>query len=494
MSKFNLLKRLQLKSVKTTTIFIFIISLFFLFNLLLSPFSLRMDFSKSKAYSLSSSTKKILNKLEKPILIKFFVSSDIPTKLIPLKNDVIDLLNEYEKQNNKVDLKIVDPKNNSKTLDEAKSVGIPELQFSQLEKDKYALSKVYFGILISYQDKKEVLSQVSDTASLEYNLTAAIYKLSNKDIAKVEIIGQSETSNPSVDDQLTSLTKVLRQQFEVVFTDKISDSAKTVLIFDDNKKTYSYEEISSIKKYLNSGGKIIFFVDGVWVEDNFTTQPTKNNFEKVFKDYGITLNNNLILSANAETVNFGNGLVSFFVPYPFWLKTNNFNNKISYFSNISQLTFPWASSINISKKDNIEVNPLVYSADRSWEQKSSSASSGFILDPRAIPQPQIKELNKKLLAVDVKVKNKGEFFLIPSSRFVLERYFSKSSGNLELVFNIVNDFASSGALSGIRQRQISFYPLPDLNDQMKDLFKYLNIFLLPLVFVIYGAVRLIKRK
>jgi len=84
--------------------------------------------------------------------------------------------------------------------------------------------------------------------------------------------------------------------------------------------------------------------------------------------------------------------------------------------------------------------------------------------------------------------------LIPSSRFVLEKYFSKNSGNLELVLNIVNDFASSGALSGIRQRQISFYPLPDLNDQMKDLFKYSNIFLLPLVFVIYGAVRLIKRK
>ena len=471
---------------------VFIIGLFFLFNLLLSPFSLRMDFSKNKAYNLSSSTKKILNKLEKPITMKFFVSSDIPTKLIPLKNAVIDLLNEYKKQNNKVDLKIVDPKNDNKTLDEAKSVGIPELQFSQLEKDKYALSKVYFGILISYQDKKEIFSQVSDTASLEYNLTAAIYKLSNKDIAKVEIVGQSETFDPSTD-QLASLTKVLRQQFEVVFTDKISDSAKTILIFDNNQKEYSDEEINSIKKYLNNGGKIIFFVDGVWVEDNFTTQPTKNNLEKVFRDYGISLNNNLILSANAETVNFGNGLVSFFVPYPFWLKTNSFDSKIGYFSNINQLTFPWASSINISKKENIEVNPLVYSTDRSWEQKNSSAS-GFILDPQAIPQPQIKELNKKLLAVNVKVKNKGGFFLIPSSRFILEKYFSKSSGNLELVLNIINDFTSGGALLGIRQRQISFYPLPDLNDQMKNLFKYSNIFLLPLVFAIYGAVRLIKRK
>lgn len=492
MNKFNLLQKLKILSMKKSSIFIFIVVAFIILNLILSPLSLKIDFSKGKAYSLSKSTKKILSNLEKPITIKFFVSSDIPSKLIPLKNDVTDLLNEYKRQNGKVDLKIVDPKNDKTALADATSAGILELQYSQLDQDKYALSKVYFGILVSYQDKNEVISQVSDTASLEYNLTSAIYKLSNTDIAKIGIIGQQDVSDPALG-QITSLIKVLRQQFDLSFSDKIESDAKTIFIFDDGKKAYSQEEIDSIKKYLNDGGKMVFFVDRIRVEDSLATSFAKNNLGKLFSDYGINLENNFVLSVNAEMVNFGNGTVSFLAPYPFWLKTNIFNNKFGYFSNISQVSFPWVSSISVNKKNGVEVSPLIQSTDRSWEQKSAS-DSGFILDPQKIPQPSLRELGKRTLAVDVKLKDKGEFILFPSSKFVLDKYMSQNSGNLGLILNITNDFASRGALSGIRQRQVSFYPLPDLSSEMKNVFKYSNIFLLPLAFALYGAFRLIKRK
>lgn len=478
----------KLKSLKRTSLFVFILTVFVGLNIVLSPISLKLDLSKGMAYSLSPSSKNIIHKLKQPVTIEFFVSSDIPTRLIPLRNDVTDLINEYKRESSKVVVKIVDPKSNSQIADDAKNAGIPALQFSQLEQDKYAVSTAYFGILVSYQGKQAVLSQVTDTSSLEYDLTSSIYKLTNTSPAKVEIMGQAETGDPNTN-QLTNLAKVLRQQFTVSFNGDIDDNAKTILLFDDGKKSYSDEEIAGLKKYLEKGGKIIFFVDRIWVADNLTTQIAKNNLEKLFSDYGVSENNNLILSSTAELVNFGSSLNSFYMTYPFWLKTNVLNNKSSYFSNINQLTFPWTSSISTSKKNGVTIDPLVYSTDQSWEQKNS-----FVLDPQLIPQPAVAEIGKKLLAVDVKTNNNGEFVLIPTSRFVFDKYLSQNSGNLGLVLNITNDFASSGALSGIRQRQVSFYPLPDISDNMKNVFKYVNILLLPLAFALYGAFRLIKRK
>jgi len=83
--------------------------------------------------------------------------------------------------------------------------------------------------------------------------------------------------------------------------------------------------------------------------------------------------------------------------------------------------------------------------------------------------------------------------VIASSRFVLERYLSRTTDNLEFLLNIVNNFAAKGALLGIRQREVAFYPLPDLSESQKDLFRYLNIFLLPSFLAIFGFFRLWQR-
>jgi len=41
---------------------------------------------------------------------------------------------------------------------------------------------------------------------------------------------------------------------------------------------------------------------------------------------------------------------------------------------------------------------------------------------------------------------------------------------------------------------VGFYPLPELSDSSKDVFKYGNILLLPVLFGIYGAFRVMRRK
>lgn len=497
----SFVKLFKLDKVERQLIYLVTITIFVVINFFLSPVSLRFDLSSGQAYTLSGATKKILRNLEDVVNLKFFVSSDLPTRLLPVKTDVIDFLNEYKKAGgSKIIVKILDPKKDQKALDQVKNAGIPELQFSQLEADKYAVTASYFGISINYEDKKEIIAQATDLESLEYNLTAAIYKLARKQLPKIGIVGKEDVSDPSQDD-LYSLKKVLTQQFDTSPINISSDSAETeissnyksVLIFDNNKKEYSQQEIDAIKKYLEKKGTAVFFVDGTWVLDNLQTESARHNLFGLIKNWGVEVNKNLVLSTSAELVNFGNETMQFFTPYPFWIKTNNFNGKTSYFSNINQLTFPWVSSLTPTKKTGFEVTELIKTTARSWEQKGPPAG-GFILDPQNIPQPEEKDLKEFIVAAQSKSKNGGEIVIIPSSRFIQERYLTRTSDNLGFTLNLLNDLASGGALSGIRQRAVSFYPLPDLNENQKDIFKYLNILLLPGLLTVLGGLRLMQRK
>lgn len=493
----NILKVFRLFRFDKQTIFFLAIILFLGANVLLVPFALRLDLSKGRAYTLSSSTKKILKNIDKSVTINFYASSDLPTKLLPLKREVTDLLNEYKKSGGtKVHLNILDPKKDANALSKAKTDSIPELQFSQVEKDKYAVTTAYFGIAIIKDEKKELLPQVTEPESLEYNLTAAIYKLTRKDTAKIGFIGLPEIPDPQ-QDPVATLRRLLAQQFEISTVNvssasadnKIDQSVKSVLVFDTGAKEYDSQEIESIKQYLSAGGKGLFFTDGVWVQADLTTTDAKHNLSAILSDWGVSIDKNFVLSASSEVVNFGNELVSYFVPYPFWVKTSNFDTKSSFFSNINQLTYPWTSSISVGKKSNITTNAIVRTTKQSWEQTNT-----FLLHPQNIPQPTQKDLKDFVITAHAKNKSGGAIAVVPSSRFAADRYLSRGSDNLEFILNIVNEFASGGALSGIRQRVVTFSPLPDLPENQKDIFKYTTILLLPALFGVLGAVRLMKRK
>ncbi len=477
------------KKTKLYTIYLLAIAVFLLMNFLVSSYSLRWDFSYGGAYTLSSSTKKIVKNLDDIVMIKFFVSSDLPTRLLPLKNEVIDLLNEYHKENQgKMTVKILDPQKDTAALNEAKNLGIPALQFSQLEQDKYAVTSSYMGIAISYGSKNEILPQVTDVGSLEYNLTAAIYKLTNKVPVKIGVIGSST--------QITELDKVLRQQFTVDYLDISSQSAtktidpsyKTVIVID-NKSGLDATAIQALQSYLDNKGKVIFFHDGVQVDANLTASIVTDNLTGLFDRYGIKINQDLLLSDNAEVVNFGNSQMSFLVPYPFWIKTSVFNAQMPYFSNINQLMFPWTSAITLEKKSGVETTALVKTDTKSWDQ-----TSNFVLDPQSIPQPHSKDLKQFIVAAEAKKSGQGEIVVVSSSRFPFDQYLSQLSDNVSFALNVTNNFASGGALSGIRQRAVSFYPLPNMSAGNQDIFRYGNILALPVLFALYGAWRLIKRK
>lgn len=484
-----------LKNLKKQTLYLVGLAVFVIINVVVSNFAVRLDLSSGHAYSLSSATKKIIKNLDKTTTIKFFVSSDLPTRLLPLKNDVVDLLDEYKRANRKIQIQYVDPKKDQKIAGEARDNGIPELQFSQLDRDKYAVTTAYFGLLLTSGDKKESIPQVTDTTNLEYNLSAALYKLSRKDLVRVGVVGLQDSLNPQ-EDPIGTLRRVLQQQFSLESigigsssaSKKIDQSFKTVLVFS-GQQDFDEPAITALNSYVNDGGKVVIFSDGVKVEDNLVATKAQSKLLPFLSSTGLTFNQDLVLSNSAELVNFGNQMVNFLTPYPFWIKTGSFNTKTSYFSNVSQMSYPWVSSITTKSKNGWTAQELVRTSKESWDQKDN-----FALSPQAIPQPTRNQIKDFVVSAESKSINGGHVVLIPSSRFVLDRFLSRSSDNVEFVLNMVNDMASGGALSGIRARSTGIYPLTEISENNKDIFKYGNMFVLPALLALYGAWRLVKRK
>jgi ABC-type uncharacterized transport system involved in gliding motility auxiliary subunit len=479
------------KIIGLDALYVVLIILVIAGNFFLQGLFLKLDFSKGRAYTLSPSTRKVVSRLDKTATVTFYVTSALPSQLAPYKRQVDDLLGEYRSDGHgKVSIVVKDPSKDQKTAQEAQSYGVPSLQFSQQEKNKYAVSTAYFGIGLSYDNKKTTVQKVVDISNLEYDLTSSLYKLSTKELPKIGMIGTDVISN-----QLQSLQQAAANQFLLTSSASPEASMKAIVVFDSDSKEYSTEEAMLIQKYVDQGGKALVFVDGIWInaDQQLSTQKAGHNLSSLLKHWGITLRENFILSTSAQLINYtprnSESQMQLLAPYPFWIKTNNFRSGTSFFSNINQVVFPWVSSLSLTKTTGYSPEPLITTPAQSWELAGS-----VNLSPEAIVEPKQSDLSSFNLAASSKaVSGGGEVVVIPSSRFVQDQFIPRDQSNLGVTLNILSEFASGGALSGIRQRAVDMYYIPDLSDSQKDLFKYTNIFLLPLLAALYGVWRLTKR-
>ncbi|MEI7653167.1 MAG: GldG family protein [bacterium] len=489
----SILKKIKLdKSSRDVVIGVLIAGLMGI-NLLITQIPWKLDLSRGHAYTLSDSSKRIISTLKDPVEIMFFANSDLPSKFLPTKTEVSDLLSEYKYSSTKVSVKTVDPKSDEASRKLAAEYSIPELQFSSVENDQFAVSSGYFGIGIKVKDKKESIPTI-DTQTLEYTISSILYKATSPTQKKVALVGGapdlSMMGQPGSGESMDTLRQVLTSQSPVEQVDltKLDSSYRPLVMLDTQDSALTEESLTAVKSYLAGGGAAIFMTDGVAVSNDLVGSSASAKLQPLLDEYGISVNRDLVLSAQSEIVNFGaNQSQQYVTQYPYWVRTNMFNPEAPYAANISSLTFPWTSSLSLKKKADVRQVELVRSTVQSWKVTDVAD-----VKPNSVKEPA-NPGSQLLIAHAKNTKSKGEVIVIPSSRFVQDRYLGRSS-NLDFVVNLVNDFSSAGALSGIRARAMQSLPMPSLVNAQKDMFKWGNILLLPLLCVGYGFMRLRMRK
>src|SRR5205823_5360403 len=117
------------------TAFILAVAMMIVLNLFGRHIAGRLDLTPGRSYTLSRATRQILGALPDLVTLKLFASSALPPEVAFLKRDLDDLLRDYRTAGRgKVRLVVQDPSADSAALREARTLGIPPVQFNVLGK------------------------------------------------------------------------------------------------------------------------------------------------------------------------------------------------------------------------------------------------------------------------------------------------------------------------------------------------------------------------
>jgi ABC-type uncharacterized transport system involved in gliding motility auxiliary subunit len=485
----NLVQKFRLHRFTKEAIIVASIAIFLITNFIFSLVTFRLDLSKDRAYTLSKSTKNLVSDLKKPVKVTLYKSDNVPARAKPFEREVIDLLREFDRASRNINLEIVtfNPQEDSDTLNKVMAAGIYPLSVSQQDQGEVSLSEIYFGVIVEYDNKTEVVSKNLGVADLEYNLTSGIYRLSSEVLPEIGIMG-FEPSPLSNKDPISNVRSILSSFFKLTdVTDKVPQTLKTLIVNDNPSSEFSAEELKLIDSYLQKG-KAVVLTDGITVnEQTLEAASGEAKLHDILKKRGIIVDRNLILSAQSELVNMGGSGFNVLIPYSLWIKTDNFSTDTSFFTGVSSLTFPWVSQVKPANIKGFEARAIASTTKQSWEQRTS-----FALFPQQIPRPNESDF-KDFSVIAESVSNDSKLMVIGSSRFLFDQYLSAESSNYSFVVNVLSDYASDGALSGIAKRATQVYSLPILPKSVEEIYKYANILLFPIIFGLYGAYRIIKR-
>jgi len=463
-----------------------------------------LDLTQNKDYSISKTTKDTVKKLDDLVNIKAYFSASLPSQYINLPQEVGDILAGYQTYSGgKVKYEFVDPKDNQDLTSELQIKGIPQLQFNVLAKDKYEVVNGYLGMSIQYGDKSETIPVIQDTANLEYLLTSKIKKITSKETPAIAFLTGHEIL--STDTDIKAAYKSVGEIYDVRTADLATDEeipaeVKTLIVAGP-KTEFKKEELAVIDKFVMRGGSLLLLVDGVKVDNGLQASANKLGLEPLLTAYGLRLNENLILDSSAGIASFNQGFMTFNINYPFWPKVLKlgFDQNSTAVAKLESVVLPWVSSVEVIKDklaEGAKVSYLVKTSNQAWTQKEP-----FNLNPQQeMPKSKASQYD---LAISVSGKLKSAFgsntsdssrvILVGDSDFLRD---SLSGGSDNLIFfqNLVDSLTLDEGLINIRSKGIAARPLMELSDASKASIRYLNVFGLTVLALVFGLWRYYSRR
>ncbi|MFN3532802.1 MAG: Gldg family protein [Candidatus Brocadia sp.] len=335
-----------------------IIGIAIMINVIANPLHFgRFDLTKNKIYTISESSRKILNRLKDvPLEITYYVTpkSKMPTALKTLEQDVVDKLTEFKRLSKNIKVTVVDPtkgiedveiskgdtaelaKKIQEKIDKLQEKGIVPFNAQSIERDSFNIKRVYSAISISYLDKKdEIIPQVvpQNLSSLEYELVSRIYRMTLDKKPRIAIFSPIEYPDPRMKDPTMRsmlmqmgqklpypedfylvISETLSQQgYDVRKIDLTKDSpipedTKTLIILKPEKlnERQRYE----INKAVSMGTNLFLAVqtyEYTYSPSNkggieITPYKIEPNVNPLLSSFGITVSDQILMDGNHETL------------------------------------------------------------------------------------------------------------------------------------------------------------------------------------------------
>ena len=357
--------------------------------------SWRLDLTENKLFTLSEGTLNIIQNLDEPITLDFYVSkkfmSEVP-QLLSYANRVHDLLDEYAAESNgNIRLNVIEPEPFSVEEDRAVADGMQGVPIST------AGDLAYFGLVgtNSIDDELNIpFFQNNREEKLEYDLTKLIYNLANPEKRVVGVISNLPVFGNFMPGMVRewTISQIISEFFDI----RVLDSALEInqdldLLLIVHPEYLSEVTLFAIDQYLLGGGKAMFFVDPMAEGDTMPPDPedpyamsTRNSdMNELFSAWGIDVLDGVVAAdlntAMRVQLRTTRGVEETnFIP---WLKLTeaNFNSEDFVTSELSGINLGSAGIIEQQEGSTVNMSPLFQTSPESM--KLSAAILEFQPDP-----------------------------------------------------------------------------------------------------------------
>jgi len=368
----------------------FVLVVLLLINYISSTVYKRFDLTEDNRYTLSNSTKSIVENVKDVIIIKVYLQGDFPAEFKRLQTETKQHLEELKALNKNIKFRFINP---SKITEELINNGLEPSRLQVQENGKLSEIVIFPWAVVSSKNKTESVSLLKDIftnsqdeqlessiQNLEYAFANAIHKVTSKKSKKIAIIkGNGELGDIYIADFLQKLNEYY---FLAPFTlDSVEKqpqkTLKDILEFDlfiiaKPAEKFTEEEKFTLDQFSMNGGKTLWLIDNVQAELDSLMQtgetlayPRDLGLTDLFFNYGVRINTDLITDLNSSEIplatgNIGNKTQFSQFQWNYYPLLNSTNNH-SINNNIEPVNIKFANSID-TLKNNIQKTILLQSS------------------------------------------------------------------------------------------------------------------------------------
>jgi len=404
--------------------------LFFAVNVLSNVVlrSARFDLTDQHLYTLSEGTRNILQSIDEPITLRFYLSKKLATGLPGINNyanRVLELLQEYEQAaDGNLNLHIIDPEPFSEEEDRAVGYGLQGVPLNN------GNVQFYFGLVgTSSTDDQELIPFFPPDREelIEYDLTKLVYQLANPTQKVVGLLstlpleggpsmgfmqGQGGSPPWMILDSIREVMQVKSLEKDVA---DIPEDVEVLMVV--HPKKLSDATLYAIDQFVLGGGRALVFVDPHSEADPIPRNPMgmqgprNSDLGKVFDAWGIELVKGKVVGdlPLAKKVNFQKQSRTYVADYPIWidLTPQHLDPDDVVTAKLPSLTMASAGILQKKEGSDIEFNPLVETDDKAMQIDTSRLM--FMPDIEGLLRTYRPEGKKLTLAARLTGKVKTAF-------------------------------------------------------------------------------------
>lgn len=327
---------------------------------LASRYRLRFDATTEKLYSLTESTHRVIDKLDKRLLIEAYFSPEdkLNPELRPTRAVLDNFLDELvQLGKGRIVVQRFNPLDDKATLDKCQRIGIQPIDRAQTSSSSTGINRQWQGLRLVYGgERQKVLPQVGPQSSFfaEAQLTPAIKEVATGEKTKVGFMEWPSAAGPSAPGQPAQGHgfSIVRQMDEIARRYEFQNvkDAEGALVPEDIDTLYLFRpnDLTDRQKYvldqfLMRGGTVVMFTDAADYTIGQRRAMTRNGgdydakdstvkFAEQMRHYGVDLPGKLVADMAPDAYQPQNAMmmpqeylalvapgVRRWLPYPYFL-------------------------------------------------------------------------------------------------------------------------------------------------------------------------------